>query len=257
MDKAPKTEFLKHVVERAGADTTKPGRFACGHLQQLTKEHLAVGEHFPYGAQGAELLACVVCEPAEACSDHDLARELAQLTRGEIEAISDPSARLEEWREFSWRNGGTACDECSGTPPVVLSFFCNEERQITGFREWTALKRYLVHQLEFVAEDPESYDPEPVNGSQDDLAAWYRQLIQIAIENEDPSDSAADWVFGLQVTVGDERSYALLQSWDLFQGFGVGVVQAFPTLEQALAFRANWGTDDVDSLATEDVLGLK
>ena len=216
-----------------------------------------MGENFPYGAQGAELIECVVCEPAEACPDHDLARELAQLARGEIEAISDPTARLEEWREFSWKNGGTACDECIGTPPVVLSFFCNEERQITGFREWSALKRYLAHQLEFVAEDPESCDPEPVNRSQDDLAAWYRQLIQIAIENEDPSDSAADWVFGLQVTVGDERSYALLHSWDLFQGFGVGVVQAFPTLEQALAFRASWGADDLNAVSTEIILGLK
>ena len=62
MEKDPKSEFLKHVVVRAGADTTKPGRFACGHLQRLGKEHLAVGEHFPYGAQGAELIACVVCE---------------------------------------------------------------------------------------------------------------------------------------------------------------------------------------------------
>ena len=65
MEKDPKTEFLKHVVARAGADTTKPGRFACGHLQRLGKGHLAVGEHFPYGAQEAELLACVVCEVAE------------------------------------------------------------------------------------------------------------------------------------------------------------------------------------------------
>ena len=65
MEKDPKTEFLKHVVARAGADTTKPTRFPCGHLQRLDKEHLAVGESFPYGAQGAELLACVVCEVAE------------------------------------------------------------------------------------------------------------------------------------------------------------------------------------------------
>ena len=63
MERDPKSEFLKHVVVRAGADTTKPGRFKCGHLQRLGKEHLAVGEHFPYGAQGAELLACVVCGP--------------------------------------------------------------------------------------------------------------------------------------------------------------------------------------------------
>jgi len=62
MERDPKTEFLKHVAARAGADTTKPGRFPCGHLQRLGKEHLAVGESFPYGAQGAELLACVVCE---------------------------------------------------------------------------------------------------------------------------------------------------------------------------------------------------
>jgi S-adenosylmethionine synthetase len=61
----PKTEFLKRVAERAGASQGAPGRFPCGHLQRLTKEHLAVGEHFPYGAQGAELLACVVCESIE------------------------------------------------------------------------------------------------------------------------------------------------------------------------------------------------
>jgi hypothetical protein len=253
----PKEAFLRRVVERAGVDASQPGRFACGHLQRLGKEHLAAGKNYPYGAQDTELLGCIVCEPEEACPDHDLAREIAQLARGEIEAISDPSARLEEWREFSWRNGGTVCDDCVGTPPVVLSFFCNEEGQITGFREWSALKRYLADQLELVAEDPESYDPEPVNGTRDELAVWYRKLIQIAIENEDPSDSAADWVFGLQVMVSDEHSYALLQSWDLFQGFGVGVERAFPTLEQALAFRASWGADDLAAVSTETILGLK
>jgi hypothetical protein len=139
----------------------------------------------------------------------------------------------------------------------VLSFFCNEERQIIGFREWCALKRYLADQLEYVAEDPDGYDPEPVNGTRDELAAWYRQLIQIAIENEDPSDSVADWVFGLQVTVGEEHSYALLRSWDLFEGFGVGVERVFPTLEQALTFRASWGTDDLDAVSTETILGMK
>lgn len=193
----------------------------------------------------------------DSCPDHNLAHQIAQLARGEIEAISDPSARLEEWREFSWSNGGTACDKCVGTPPVVLSFFCNEERQIIGFRDWSALKRYLANQLEYVAEDPDSYDPEPANGTQDELAAWYRQLIQIAIEDEDPSDSVADWVFGLQVTVGEERSFALLRSWDLFEGFGVGVERAFPTLEQALAFRASWGADDLDAVSTETILGMK
>jgi hypothetical protein len=65
MERDPKTEFLKHVVVRAAADTTKPGRFPCGHLQRLGKEHLAVGESFPYGAQGSELLACVVCKATE------------------------------------------------------------------------------------------------------------------------------------------------------------------------------------------------
>jgi hypothetical protein len=62
----PKTEFLKRVAERAGASQGAPGRFPCGHLQRLGKEHLAVGEHFPYGAQGAELMACVVCEATAA-----------------------------------------------------------------------------------------------------------------------------------------------------------------------------------------------
>jgi S-adenosylmethionine synthetase len=61
----PKTEFLKSVAKRAGASQGAPGRFPCGHLQRLGKEHLAVGESFPYGAQGAELLACVVCESTE------------------------------------------------------------------------------------------------------------------------------------------------------------------------------------------------
>jgi S-adenosylmethionine synthetase len=57
----PKTEFLKRVAERAGASQGAPGRFPCGHLSRLSKEHLATGEPFPYGAQGATLLACVVC----------------------------------------------------------------------------------------------------------------------------------------------------------------------------------------------------
>jgi len=65
MERDPKTEFLKRVVARAGVDTAGQGRFPCGHLSRLSKEHLAVGEHFPYGAQGAELLACVVCESSE------------------------------------------------------------------------------------------------------------------------------------------------------------------------------------------------
>jgi len=43
MGKVPKTDFL----------------------QRLGKEHLAVGEHIPHGAQGAELLVCVVCEATE------------------------------------------------------------------------------------------------------------------------------------------------------------------------------------------------
>jgi hypothetical protein len=75
VERDPKTEFLKHVAARAGADTTKPGRFACGHLQRLGKEHLAVGESFPYGAQGAELLACVVCEPNAANAKEDISDE--------------------------------------------------------------------------------------------------------------------------------------------------------------------------------------
>jgi hypothetical protein len=192
-----------------------------------------------------------------ACPDHELAQQISQLARGEIEAVSDPHKRLVEWREFSWRNGGTACDQCAGTPPVVLSFFCNDEHQITGFREWNTLKRYLADQLELVAEDPESYEPEPVNGTRDEVAAWYRQLIEIAMENEDPSESTVDWVFGLQVSVGEVHSYALLRSWDLFEGYGVGVEGAFPTLEQALAFRTSRGTNDLNALSTETILGLK
>jgi hypothetical protein len=35
------------------------------HLQLLDKEYLAAGEHFPFGAHGAELLACVACEPKD------------------------------------------------------------------------------------------------------------------------------------------------------------------------------------------------
>ena len=257
MEKDPKSEFLKHVVVRAGADTTKPERFPCGHLQCLGKEHLAVGEHFPYGAQGAELLACVVCEPKEACPDHALARQIAQLSRGEITRVEDPEDRFIEWHELSWADGGTACDTCEGEPPVVLSYFCNDENQVFYFRPWTVLARYLNDELEKVAEDPESYNPEPPVGAVEERATWVRELLEIAMENEDPESPQADWIYGLQCTVGEEKSYSILQCEDLSQGGTLNVIRSFPTLQLALAFRSAWGADDVASLNVNDLARIE
>ena len=62
MSSDPKTLFLKRVVKRGGVKKGVRGRFRCGHLSRLTKAHLVPGEFFPYGASGAALLACVVCE---------------------------------------------------------------------------------------------------------------------------------------------------------------------------------------------------
>ena len=53
MSSDPKTLFLKRVVKRGGVKKGVRGRFRCGHLSRLTKEHLKPGEFFPYGAQGA------------------------------------------------------------------------------------------------------------------------------------------------------------------------------------------------------------
>lgn len=53
-----KEAFLRRVVERGGVQVGGEGRFPCGHLRELRREHLLDGEHFPYGAQGAALLWC-------------------------------------------------------------------------------------------------------------------------------------------------------------------------------------------------------
>ena len=62
-----KEAFLRRVVERASIQVGGEGRFPCGHLRELRREHLLEGEHFPYGAHGAALLRCAVC-PSEGVS---------------------------------------------------------------------------------------------------------------------------------------------------------------------------------------------
>jgi hypothetical protein len=61
MGKDPKTELLKRVVERAGASQGAPEDSLRPSVapQKMAPRHWA---HFTYGAQGAELAACVVCE---------------------------------------------------------------------------------------------------------------------------------------------------------------------------------------------------
>jgi len=61
MSSDPKTLFLRRVVKRGGVKKGVRGRFKCGHLRRLTTAHLVPGEFFPYGAQGAQLLDCVIC----------------------------------------------------------------------------------------------------------------------------------------------------------------------------------------------------
>ena len=66
-DKDPHVEnrtdaFLRRVVLRGGVNVGEPGRFPCGHLQELRRDHLLEGEHFPYGAKGAILVLCAICK---------------------------------------------------------------------------------------------------------------------------------------------------------------------------------------------------
>jgi hypothetical protein len=41
------------------------GRFPCGHLRELRREHLLESEHFPYGVSEAILISCATCGPAQ------------------------------------------------------------------------------------------------------------------------------------------------------------------------------------------------
>jgi hypothetical protein len=184
-----------------------------------------------------------------ACEDHALARELAQLARGELRALNN-DAPLGEWRDFSGTGGGVACDACPGQPPVQLAFFCNEEWQITGFRTWDVLAGYLRQALDDVRESAEDFDPEPVGGTTEERAAWIKNLI--APRAEDGQDEC-DWYFGLHAAVGGEESFSILRCWDLYRGFDIAVVKAFTSLADALAFRASWGSDDVESLSAAEV----
>ena len=56
-----KERFLRRVVLRAGVEQGVPGRFPCGHVRALRREHLERGESFPYGTSGATLIVCAAC----------------------------------------------------------------------------------------------------------------------------------------------------------------------------------------------------
>jgi len=184
-----------------------------------------------------------------ACEHHALARELAQLARGELRALNN-DAPLAEWRDFSGTGGGVTCDACPGQPPVQLAFFCNEEWQITGFRTWDVLAGYLRQALDDVRESPEDFEPEPIGGTTEERAAWIKYLIAPRAKD---GEYECDWIFGLHVTVGNDESFSILRSWDLYSGFDIAVVKAFTSLADALAFRASWGSDNVESLSAAEV----
>jgi hypothetical protein len=187
------------------------------------------------------------------CSDHELAYELHRRATGTSHSDDLPPL-LDDWHEFIFDGADTVCEKCLGVPPVELEFYCNREEQLTWFRPFSVLRRLLLEQLERVREEPEGYDPKPVNGTNEDQAAWYRKMIDIALENEEPDQH--DWRFVMRASVGTTESWSFVQSRELMDGSTVVALRPFTTLEAALQHRASLGTDDLAALTYEQLRSL-
>ena len=187
------------------------------------------------------------------CFDHLLGYELHQRAIGKSTSEDLPS-RLDDWCESIFDGEEMVCDECEGEPPLRLKFHCNREEQLLGFHPWPMLQYLLSEQLDRVREEPEDYEPEPVDGTPEERAAWYRAQLEIAFENVESDQQ--DWWFVLQVFVGKVEVSAVVRSRELLHGSAVVLLRPFTTLEAALQHRESIGTDDLGSLTFERLHSL-
>ena len=187
------------------------------------------------------------------CVDHELGYELHRRAIGESTSEDLPPL-LDDWCESIFNGEEMVCDECEGEPPLRLKFHCNREEQLQGFHPWPMLQYLLSEQLDRVREEPEDYEPEPVDGTPEERAAWYRAQLEIAFENVESDQQ--DWWFVLQVFVGEVEVSAVVRSRELIHGSTVVLLRPFTTLEAALQHRESIGTDDLDALTFEQLHSL-
>lgn len=187
------------------------------------------------------------------CVDHELGYELHRRAIGESTSEDLPPL-LDDWCEFIFDGEEMVCDGCVGEPPLRLKFHCNREEQLQGFHPWPMLQYLLSEQLDQVREEPEDYEPEPVDGTPEERAAWYRLQLEIAFENVESDQQ--DWWFVLQVFVGKVEVSAVVRSRELMHGSAVVSLRPFTTLEAALQHRASLGTDDLNALTFEQLHSL-
>jgi hypothetical protein len=187
------------------------------------------------------------------CVDHELGYELHRRAVGESTSEDLPPL-LDDWCESIFDGETIVCDECEGEAPLRLKFHCNREEQLQSFHPWPMLQYLLSEQLDRVREEPEDYEPEPVDGTPEERAAWYRLQLEIAFENVESDQQ--DWWFVLQVFVGKVEMSAVVRSRELMHGSTVVSLKPFTTLEAALQHRASLGTDDLDALTFEQLHSL-
>ena len=186
------------------------------------------------------------------CFDHLLGYELHRRATGKSTSEDLPS-RLDDWCELIFDGDAIVCDECS-VSPLSLRFHCNREEQLQGFHPWPMLRYLLTEQLDRVREEPEDFEPEPVDGTPEERAAWYRTQLEIAFEHVESDQQ--DWWFVLQVFVGKVEVSAVVRSREQLHGSTVVSLRPFTTLEAALQHRASLGTDDLDALTFEQLHSL-
>ena len=116
------------------------------------------------------------------------------------------------------------------------------------------LRDLLSEQLERVREEPDDYEPEPVDGTPEERAAWHQNQLEIAFEGLESDQQ--DWWFVLQVFVGEVEVSAVVRSRELMHGSTVVSLRPFTTLEAALQHRASLGTNDIAALTFEQLRSL-
>ena len=187
------------------------------------------------------------------CPDHELAYELHRRATGESTSEDLPSL-LDDWCESIFDGDAIVCDDCESESPLRIKFHCNREAQLLGFHPWPMLRYLLSEQLGRVREEPEDYEPEPVDGTLEERASWYRTQLEIAFEGLESDQQ--DWWFVLQVIVGKVEMSAVVRSRELMHGSAVVSLRPFTTLEAALQHRASLGTDDLAALTYEQLRSL-